>query len=211
MNRYHQKIIQYARGLERVNELIIMSLAVKEPETFIWDPNSHTVPLKPGQLPQLDPNDPLTFQSYVKFPQPLPLDKLIALNEIQSKLSLGLESKEGALRALGESFPAEKLTEIRQELIDDAKADGALKLVQTQVENDIMMLTGMQSPMGGNPAQPVGGGSPEMGVPTSVLPPVIDDATIAAQLGDQMVRNELVTQAYGTKLPQRRVPQEYEK
>ena len=211
MNRYHQKIIQYARGLERVNELIIMSLAVKEPETFIWDPNSHTVPLKPGQLPQLDPNDPLTFQSYVKFPQPLPLDKLIALNEIQSKLSLGLESKEGALRALGESFPAEKLTEIRQELIDDAKADGALKLVQTQVENDIMMLTGMQSPAGGNPAMPVGGGSPEMGVPTSVLPPVIDDATIAAQLGDQMVRNELVTQAYGTKLPQRRVPQEYEK
>jgi len=39
-------------------------------------------------------------------------------------LSLGLESKEGTLRTLGEEFPAEKLHEIRQELLDDAKADG---------------------------------------------------------------------------------------
>ena len=47
MNRYHQKIIQYAHGLERVNELILLNLAVKEPETFIWDPNSSSTPLKP--------------------------------------------------------------------------------------------------------------------------------------------------------------------
>ena len=76
-----------------------------------------------------------------------------------------------------------------------------------------MMLTGMQSPQGGPggaPAQPVGGPSPEVGVPQSVLPPIIDDATIAAQMGDQALRNNLVTQAYGTKLPQRRVPSDYE-
>jgi hypothetical protein len=214
MARYHQKIIQYAHGLERVNELILISLAIKEPETFTWDPNASTTPLKPGQAAQLDPNDPITYRSYVHFPQPLPLDKLIALNEVQTMLSLGLESKEGALRTLGEEFPAEKLTEIRQELIEDAKSDGALKMVQTQIENDIMMLTGMQSAQlgpGGAPAQPVGGGSPEAGVPQSVLPPIIDDATIAAQMGDQALRNNLVTQAYGTQLPQRRVPQDYEK
>ena len=129
-------------------------------------------------------------------------------------MSLGLESKEGALRALGEAFPAEKLTEIRQELIEDAKSDGALKMVQTQIENDIMTLTGMQSAQlgpGGAPAQPVGGGSPEQGVPQSVLPPVIDDATIAAQMGRDGIRANLVTQAYGTQLPQRRVPEVYEK
>jgi hypothetical protein len=214
MNRYHQKIIQYTHGIERVNELILVSLAVKEPETFMWDPNTSQVPLKPGQAAQLDPNDPITFQNYVKFPPPLPLDNLIVLNEIQSKLSLGLESKEGALRALGEAFPAEKLTEIRQELIEDAKSDGALKMVQTQIENDIMTLTGMQSAQlgpGGAPAQPVGGGSPEQGVPQSVLPPVIDDATIAAQMGRDGIRANLVTQAYGTQLPQRRVPEVYEK
>ena len=136
MNRYHQKIIQYAHGLERVNELILLSLAVKEPETFTWDP-TRDIKLKKGQLERLDPNDPLTYRSYVQFPQPLPLDKLIALNEIQTLLSLGLESKEGALRVLGEEFPAEKLNEIRQELLDDATADGALKLLQTQIETEI--------------------------------------------------------------------------
>ena len=213
MNRYHQKIIQYSHGLERVNELILLNLALKEPETFIWDPNSSTTPLKQGQLSQLDVNDPLTFRSYVHVPQPLPLDKLIALNEIQSKLSLGLESKEGALRSLGEEFPAEKLTEIRQELQDDALADGALKLIQTQIEQDILALTGAQPGAAGAPSTPMGGpGAPGGDVPmTPTEPVVLDEATIAAQMGDQGVRARLVTDAYGTKLPQRRVPQDYEK
>jgi hypothetical protein len=213
MNRYHQKIIQYAHGLERVNELILVSLSIKEPETFTWDPNANTTPLKLGQLSQLNPQDPLTYRSYVHFPQPLPLDKLIALNEIQSKLSLGLESKEGALRALGEEFPAEKLTEIRQELQDDALADGALKLIQTQIEQDIAALTGSMPGEAGKPGTPITGAGASGGqVPMQPTEPVVlDEATVAAQMGDQQVRNRLVTDAYGTKLPQRRVPQEYEK
>jgi len=211
MNRYHQKIVQYAHGLERVNELILLNLALKEPETFVWDPNSSTVPLKPGQVDKLDINDPITFRSYVHFPQPLPLDKLIAINEVQSMLSLGLESKEGALRILGEEFPQEKLTEIRQELQDEAMADGALKLIQTQIEQDIMALTGSM------PAQTGPGGSSAPGAPGAEAPaaptePVLlDDATIAAQMGDEKVRTRLVTEAYGTQLPQRRVPEDYQK
>ena len=212
MNRYHQKIIQYAHGLERVNELILLSLSVKEPETFIWDPTTD-VKLKKGQLDRLDPADPLTYRSYVQFPQPLPLDKLIALNEIQSLLSLGLESKEGALRTLGEEFPAEKLNEIRQELMDDATADGALKLLQTQIEQEIMELTGSapgmvgQAPAGGAP----GGAPGAEGAMPAVLPPTIDAALEAANMGEADLRNKLVTEAYGTMLPQRRVPEEYEK
>ena len=215
MNRYHQKIIQYAHGLQRVNELIILNLALKEPELFTYDPNSNQVPLKPGQLAQLDFNDPLTYRSVVMFPQPLPLDKLIALNEIQSKLSLGLESKEGALRALGEEFPAMKLAEIRQELQDDAVADGALKLIQTQIEQDIMTLTGqMPAPVG--PGGASTGSSASSGnqmLPGAVPgnPTIMDDVLIADQIGDQVMRTKLVTQAYGTKLPQRRVPEGYEK
>jgi hypothetical protein len=213
MNRYHQKIIQYARGLERVNELILLSLVIKEPETLKWDPNASQTPLKPGQADQLDPNDPITYRSYVHFPQPLPLDKLIALNEIQSKLSLGLESKEGALRALGEEFPAEKLTEIRQELQDDAMADGALKLIQTQIEQDIASLTGAIPGAVGKPSTPMSSTGPD-GTETpmgSSEPVIMDNATVAAQLGDEALRSRLVTDAYGTKLPQRRVPQDYEK
>jgi len=214
MNRYHQKIIQYAHGLERVNELILLSLALKEPETFIWDESTSTVPLRPGQVAQLDVNDPITFRSNVVFPQPLPLDKLIALNEIQTKLSLGFESKEGALRALGEAFPAEKLTEIRQELQDDAMADGALKLIQTQIEQDILALTGSLPTSAGPGGAPAGGGgaggADEM-VPPPTKPELLDDATIAAQIGNEAVRSRLVTDAYGTKIPQRRVPEDYEK
>lgn len=213
MNRYHQKIVQYAYGLERVNELILRNLAVKEPETFTWNPDRDTIP-KPEQLLQLDPNDPDTYRTYVHFPPPLPLDKLIILNEIQSMLSLGLESKEGALRALGEEFPSEKIQEIRQELIDDAKADGALKLVQTEIANEIMTLTGMVPGPDGSaaPLSPeqaagmaAGGGSPAQ-------TPILDGNVVEGlQLGEQDIRSRLVTEAYGTKIPQRRVPEEYEK
>jgi len=211
MNRYHQKIVQYAHGLERVNELILLNLALKEPDALNWDPNASTIPLKQGQVSKLDVNDPITFRSYVHFPQPLPLDKLIAINEVQSMLSLGLESKEGALRILGEEFPIEKLSEIRQELQDEAMADGALKLIQTQIEQDIMALTGSI------PAQTGPGGSSAPGAPGAEAPaaptePVLlDDATIAAQMGDEKVRTRLVTEAYGTQLPQRRVPDGYQK
>ncbi len=213
MNRYHQKIVQYAYGLERVNELILRNLAVKEPETFTWNPTSSTIP-KPDQLLQLDPNDPITYRTYIHFPPPLPLDKLIILNEIQSMLSLGLESKEGALRNLGEEFPAQKIQEIRQELIDDAKADGALKLVQTEIANEIMTLTGMVPGPDGSaaPLSPeqaagmaAGGGSPAQS------PLLEGDIVAGLQMGEQNIRNRLVTDAYGTKIPQRRVPEEYEK
>jgi Phage portal protein, SPP1 Gp6-like len=210
MNRYHQKVIQYAHGLARVNELILLNLALKEPELFKYDPNTNQVPLKPGQSDKLDFNDPITYRSYVHFPQPLPLDKLIAINEVQSMLSLGLESKEGALRILGEEFPAEKLTEIRQELQDDAIADGALKLIQTQIEQDIMTITG-QMPISSEPGSPAPAGADALATPTQTNPKVMDDVLIAGQVGDQALRNKLVTQAYGTKLPQRRVPQGYEK
>ena len=217
MNRYHQKIIQYAHGLERVNELVLRTLAFKEPETFIWNPTTDT-PLKPGQVQQLDPSDPISYRSIVHFPQPLPLDKLIALNEIQSKMSLGLESKEGALRTLGEEFPAEKLHEIRRELVDDAASDGALKLIQTQIDNEIMTLTGMVNPAGAQPMDMGGaaggggmgaeGGAPQP--PVSTAPQVLDPAQIEAQLGEQAIRNRLVTEAYGTTMPQRRNPEGYE-
>ena len=211
MNRYHQKIVQYARGLEAVNELVLRTLAVKEPESFTWDSERDTMP-KPEQLMQLDPNDPETYRSFCHFPAPLPLDKLIVLNEVQSLLSLGLQSKEGALRELGEEFPESKLQEIRQELIDDALAEGALKLIQTEIQNEILSLTGMVAGPDGQatPASPEQTMMAQQAAPgqTPLLDPGIVDQMRA---GEQKVRNRLVTEAYGTKLPQRRVPQDYQK
>lgn len=203
MNRYQQKVILYKRGLERINELVLKLIAIKEPDLFIYDPTTDAIELKPGQLPQLDPNDPITYRSIAHFPQPLPLDKLIALNEIQAKMSLGLESKEGALRTLGEEFPEEKLAEIRAELLEDAKADGALNLIQAQIASAIAEITGMVVGPDGSampdPNRPI---DPMTGEPVPTTP-----AGVEGLQAEEMIEQDLVTRAYGTQLPQRRNPE----
>jgi hypothetical protein len=202
MNRYQQKMIQYGEGMQQINSLILRTLAFKEPELFTWDPAKNG-PIKKFQLPVLDINDPTTYESTVHFPPPLPLDKLIVLNEIQSKMAMGLESREGALRQLGEEFPDEKLEEIRAELIADAKADGALALVKNQIASSIASLTGIlpdgETPPGQDPGQGVGPG------PTG-QPGVISPLEEGVLQELQQTQVELVTEAYGTKIPQKRTP-----
>jgi hypothetical protein len=172
-------------------------------------------PIKEGQVTQLDPNDPLSYMNYVHFPPPLPLDKLIVLNEIQTKLGMGLESKEGALRALGEEFPEEKLQEIRSELLADAEADGALQLVKIQIQKAIMDMTGMMPGPDGNsaiPMQPTQLGDGDImgdGVEGAPNKDNLEDPEKQAMAemengAEAQVRNKLVTDAYGTKIPQRR-------
>ena len=200
MNRYNQKIVQYSEGLKRINELVLLTLAVKEPELFIYNPDFNG-PIKSDQLQVCDPNDPLTYETSVHFPQPLPLDKLILLNEIQTKMSMNLESREGALRTLGEEFPDEKLDEIRTELIEDAKADGALNLIKSQINSAIASLTGLLPEGQGvemAPGQEAGAG---IGPGPSGQPGIV--TPFEAQTIEQM-QADLVTKAYGTKLPQRR-------
>jgi hypothetical protein len=202
MNRYQQKMIQYGEGMQQINGLILRTLAFKEPELFVWDQLKNG-PIKKFQLPVLDLNDPSTYESTVHFPPPLPLDKLIVLNEIQQKMNMGLESREGALRQLGEEFPDEKLEEIRSELIADAKADGALQLVRNQIASSIASLTGIlpdgTTPPGQDPGQGVGPG------PTG-QPGVISPLEEGVLQELQQTQVELVTEAYGTKIPQKRTP-----
>jgi hypothetical protein len=212
MNRWSQKTAQYGLGLERVNELVILSLLVKEPNVMLYDP-SLDGPISEGQVDRIDPADPLSYQSYAQFPQPLPLDKLVLLNELQQKMGMGLESKEGALRALGEEFPEEKLEEIRSELIADAEADGALNLVKLQIQKQIMDMTGMMSGPDGSaiPMEPtmlgdgdtMGDGVLGPATPESVQDPTLNAGPIESQ-GEAAIRERLVTDAYGTKIPQRR-------
>jgi hypothetical protein len=195
MNRYQQKLVQYGEGLRRINELVLRTLAVKEPEMFTYNPVFNG-PIKENQLTQLDLNNPLTYETIVHFPQPLPLDKLIVLNEIQQKMNMNLESREGALRQLGEEFPAEKLEEIRAELIKDAKADGAINLIKQQINSAITSLTGMMPdgtlPPGADPGDGTGPGP--LGQPGVITP--FEENTLA------QMQSELVTEAYGTKMPQ---------
>lgn len=205
MNRYLQKVAQYSLGLQRINELVMLTLAVKEPETLLYNPDLDG-PIKPEQVDRLDPQDPMTYQSFPHFPPPLPLDKLVVLNEVQMMMSMGLESKEGALRTLGEEFPEEKLAEIRAEMMEDAKADGALSLLQTEIQKQIMELTGMMpGPEGGTamPMDPMATGD-VVGDGLPGAPAGADPAKQQAEMTEEGLREQLLVEAYGTKIPQRR-------
>ena len=211
MNRYAQKSSVYGRGLERINELVLINLAIKEPETFMHNPETDG-PISAGQLDQLDPNDPLTYVTYAHFPPPLPLDKLVLLNELQQKMSMGLESKEGALRALGEEFPLEKINEIRSELMDDAKGEGALNLVKAQIQKQLMDITGMMVGPDGTatPMDPMMMGNGDvmgdgvLGAPGESADPQADAAISQEQLAaEDQIRQTLIDEAYGTNIPAR--------
>jgi hypothetical protein len=204
MNKFNMKRIHFTKGLEKVNELIIRSAAVFQPELLVYDP-SKAEPPEQDQLPQLDPADPLTYKTQVHWPEPLPIDILIKLNEAQAKMAMGLESKEGALRMLGEEFPREKLAEIFEELRDDAVDQGALDMLRAQINQAVMMVTGLLPGPDGLSVVPAGGanvagagGAPDEGGP---LPGV----QVAPDAG--MVNN-IVAKAYGARFAQRRMPDE---
>jgi hypothetical protein len=210
MNRWTQKTSVYGKGLEQINELILLNLAVKEPETFTYNPDTDG-PLNQGQITQLDPNDPITYLSYAHFAQPLPLDKIVLLNELAQKMSMGLESKEGALRALGEEFPSEKLEEIRRELIEDAQSDGSINLVKAQITKQLMDLTGMMVGPDGSatPMDPMMMGNGEVlgdGQPGAAgqAPTPEEQMGVAQNMGlEANIRQTLLNDAYGMQLPAR--------
>ena len=147
MQKYKQKKIQYTKLYKRVNELILKTVAYHEPERLVYNPMVAGVPPDQDQMMYLefDPNqpDPVWFRSTVDWPSPLPMDELIALNEIQAKMQMGIQSKRGALKQLGEGFPDQKMQEVFEELLEDTKTQGALNLTSAQVAQIIMQATGM--------------------------------------------------------------------
>jgi hypothetical protein len=208
MNRWTHKVAQYRAGLERINELVMLNLALKEPESFMYNPSTDGK-LTVGQLDRLDVNDPITYINYAHFPPPLPLDKIVLLNELAQKISMGLESKAGALRALGEEFPGEKLEEIRQELVNEAKAEGALNLIKAEVTKQLMDLTGMMVGPDGSatPMDPmlmqgdvVGDGEIGAAEPGTQQDPELAMATMQQE---EILRQTLLQTAYGDQSPER--------
>jgi hypothetical protein len=209
MQQWHAKVAQYGPLLEKINEYALLLLFMKEPETLAWNPDLDG-PLGPDQAPILDPTDPISYQSYAHFPPPLPIDRLIVLNEIQMLMGLKLESRRGALRVLGEAFPDEKLEEIRSELIEDAKIDGAMQLLQTSIAKEILDLTGMMPGSDGAEMPPMqdevtgADGSVTQQAQPQMPEPVADLTAVLEAGAEQNLRSDLVTMAYGTKLPLKR-------
>ena len=207
MQRYNMKKLTYTRLIKRLNEIALKTLFIFEPNTLMYDPNTEGI-MREGQEPMIDPTDPLVYQNGVEWSPPLPVDQLIKLQEVQQKMALGLESKRGALKELGEAFADEKMQEIFEELIKDAQDQGALDLLHSQISAAIMAATGIDRSEGGpvdmrGPQQKDGDGNPVEAPVVSPLavPPEIAEMTEA---GQAQAMAELVTQAYGTKLGTRR-------
>ena len=212
--KYELKKIQYGTGLREICSLVLLQLFTAEPETLVYDPNTNGIKEDPDQPMVLDPRDPAVYDIDIMWPPPLPVDNLIKLQEIQLKMSMQLESKIGALRDLGEEFPDEKLQELFEELIIDEKQAGALSIIRSHIQAAIMQITGVV-PDGVEQAQEPGPKGPDgkagpnqpvaPNVPAPSLPAMTDVTNVVSGQGRNMMA-ELVTQAYGTKIPQLRNP-----
>jgi hypothetical protein len=143
MLKYNHKKIQYGRLFKSINHMVIKYVALYEPEWLQYNPMVTATFPAADQYVELDPADPATYRTTVEWPSPLPMDVLLKLNEIQAKMSMGLESKKGAMKDMGEWFPDQKLNEIYEELMDDTKSQAALNLISAQTNQFIIQATGM--------------------------------------------------------------------
>lgn len=221
MNRYRVKTMQYGDGLVRINKLILLTLGHKEPWTFEYNPG-FSADIDQGQAVILNPADPMTYRTECDFPAPLPTDELILLSEIREKMGLGLETKQGALKALGEEFADEKLAEIFEELREDMMDQGALQLLNAHIQQTIMAMTGIMpdgqpmmdepGPEGGSPSptEPaMAGAGPTPTATSPGRPPVINGVNmvpdVASDPGQLMA--DLVSRSFGARLAQHKNPE----
>ncbi len=211
MQKFELKKLQYGKGLKKINELALRTLFIFEPATTLYNPLTEGI-RQPDQVEFADPSDPLVYVTDIDWPSPLPVDKLIKLNEIQGMMAMSLESRRGALKELGEQFPDEKLREIFDELVDDANRDGALRMIKAQIDSAIQELTGLLPQPDGSlappaPVQTDAEGKPlptEGGGPRAVN--LSEDVRELDGMGAMKAMQSLVSQAYGTKLGVRQIP-----
>jgi hypothetical protein len=186
------KLVTYTKLLKDVNALIIRYAAVYEPEWLQYNPMVSAIQLGPDQYPWLSPEDPMTYQTSVEWIDPLPMDKLLILNEQQALMAVGLQSKVGGMRALGEKFPDQKLQEVYEEQIEEVKRAAALQLIQAGANQFIMQATGM-TPDGQPLVIPGMDGPPDAnGNPTGMVPSV-----------DPVLAQEIMSIAFQPSPPER--------
>lgn len=142
MQKYDQKKMQYESGIREICSIALRTLFLFEPDALFYNPETEGI-WQDGMPFVLDPTDPLIYRVDITWPQPLPVDQLIKLNEIQVKMLLGIESKVGALRELGEEFPDEKLQELFDEQMEDIKREAAMALYKSHVQSFMMQETGI--------------------------------------------------------------------
>jgi hypothetical protein len=221
MQGWTLKTNQYGVGWKQIMYFALRTLFLEEPESVLFNPDTAGLIEDPQlQLTQVDPADPVTYDLDIVWPPPLPVDIVIKLNEIMMKMQLGLESKRGALLDLGEQFPDEKRQELFEEQMTEAKMDGAASILKAHIAAAVMQLTGM---VPGPDGTPVPADQPDPGTQSTTKtakgttttkktlplpkPPALgglgDLQGIIGMQGNDML-SQMVTQAYGTKIPQAR-------
>jgi hypothetical protein len=150
MMRNSLKRAQYSQGIEAINRLILKTLYLKEPNSIFLDSAQDVTP-RDDNLVMLDMYDQVSYENTVVFQSPLPVDKLVKLNELQLLMVMGLESKVGALTELGEEFPYEKLEELFKELVEDAERQAALNLLKAEAASMTAQQTGFAPGADGTP------------------------------------------------------------
>jgi hypothetical protein len=211
MQKFELKKIQYGKGLQKVNELALKTLFIFEPEALVYNPDTEGI-MHPDQPPVIDPNDPLVYFSDIDWPSPLPIDKLVKLNEIAAMMNMDLESRRGALKELGEQFPDDKLQEIYDELHEDAVRDGALRMLRAQIDSITLASTGLMP--GEDGSEPNPNANPQLDMngnpkPTEGGPDNVDNTPNLQAMdgaGSMEALREMVNTAYGTKLGSRQLP-----
>ena len=215
------KTNQYGAFWKQVMYFALRTLFLEEPDSLLFNPDTDgLIEDDQVQMPVLDPQDPVTYDLDIVWPPPLPVDIVIKLNEIMMKMQLGLESKRGALLDLGEQFPDEKRQELFEEQMVEAKMDGAATILKAHIAAAVMELTGMVPGPDGSvtPADQPDPGTTSTtktakGTTTTKKtlplpkPPALgglgDLQNVIGKQGNDTL-TAMVTQAYGTKIPQAR-------
>jgi hypothetical protein len=211
MNAFEQKKTQYSPGLQKVNALALRTIWTFEPDTLLYNQDTDGILEDPRvQAPFIDMNDPEAYRTKCIWESPLPVDLLIKLQEIQLLFALGLESKKGALRELGEEFPDEKLQELFEEQLTDAQQSAAMQILNAHISSLIIELTGVV-PEGVDQVPPPPQETTANGAkknPATKPPAGIAGALPSAQdvLNgvDTQLFTQLVQQAFVPKMPARR-------
>lgn len=106
LDKVQNKQVTYGKGIEQLNKLTLMFY---EAAGALEIPTSVTPSLR--------------YKTIVQWGNSLPRDRSIDLSDISTEMGLGVESKRGALKRLGEENPEEKLAEIEQEAVRQADLD----------------------------------------------------------------------------------------
>jgi hypothetical protein len=205
MQKFGMKKITYGEGIQRICKLALLTLFIKEPQTVYYDPETDGI-MEDGQQPFIDPADIRVYDIDVEWPQPLPVDIIVKLDELLKKLQLGILSKREAFRDLGEEFPDEKLRELFEEQLTDVKQDGSMRILKSLIDSIIIELTGTVPE--GTEQVPPGPAPSADGTPAPAPPqpsPLV--ANVAKEVTAGMNRNllaDIVTQAWSPRVPMER-------